>query len=73
MADGEHVRYAQDIQRIQDIVLTLSGSNIDIDDMLELVKEATMLIERCQKKLTHTGLEIDEALKKLEAMNKSDS
>ena len=34
------------------------------------MKEATMLIERCQKKLAHTGLEIDEALKRLETMSK---
>ena len=70
MADVEQTKYAQDIQRIQDIVLALSGRDCDIDNMLELVKEATDLIAKCQDKLAKTGIEIDEALKKLEATSR---
>ena len=59
--------YAQDIQRIQTIVDLLGQKDCDIDDMLKYVNEATELIERCQDKLARTGIQINEALERLDA------
>ena len=60
--------YNQDIQRIQQIVERLSQKDCDIDKMLEYVNEAAVLIERCQQKLTKTGVQIEEALAKLNVL-----
>ncbi|MBO5754172.1 MAG: exodeoxyribonuclease VII small subunit [Proteobacteria bacterium] len=73
MENNEQIKYKNDIQRIQDIIAVLNGRDCDIDDMLGLVKEATMLIERCQNKLAHTGIEIDEALKRLETISRPEN
>ncbi len=64
----EQSTYAQDIQRIQDIVEQLKTKDCDIDNMLSLVNEATALIAKCQNKLTETGLKINQALDMLNAM-----
>ncbi|MBQ8038236.1 MAG: exodeoxyribonuclease VII small subunit, partial [Proteobacteria bacterium] len=64
----EQSTYAQDIQRIQQIVDLLGQKDCDIDKMLELVNEATALIEKCQNKLVSTGIKINAALDKLNAM-----
>ena len=57
--------YAADMRRIQDIVDMLSRNECDIDKLLEYVNEATALIEKCQMKLEKTGLQINEALARL--------
>ena len=66
--DNVQSSYNQDIQRIQHIVERLSQKDCDIDKMLEYVNEAVVLIERCQQKLTKTGIQIDEALAKLNVL-----
>ncbi|MBR4985659.1 MAG: exodeoxyribonuclease VII small subunit [Proteobacteria bacterium] len=67
----EKSTYAQDIQRIQQIVELLGQKDCDIDNMLKLVNEATALIAKCQNKLISTGVQINEALAKLNAMKES--
>ena len=57
--------YNADVQRIQDIIEELK-KNCDVDNMLALVQEASALIKKCQDKLMRTGLEIDDALSKLD-------
>lgn len=61
--------YAEDIQRIEAILEKLNQNDCDIDKMLDYVNEATVLLERCNQKLAKTGVQIDEALKKLNDMN----
>ena len=60
--------YNQDIQRINDIIQKLSSPDCDIDKMLDYVKEASVLLQRCNEKLSKTGMEVQEAL---EALNKT--
>ncbi len=57
--------YAADMKRIQDIVDMLGRNECDIDKLLEYVNEATALIEKCQMKLEKTGLQINDALARL--------
>lgn len=64
----EQTTYAQDVQRIQDIINKLSEKDCDIDKMLDYVNEAAELIEKCNKKLSQTGIQIDSALNKLNEM-----
>ena len=60
--------YADDIQRINLILEKLSQKDCDIDKMLDYVNEAAALLERCNQKLAKTGIQIDEALNKLNDM-----
>ncbi len=61
--------YAEDIQQIEAILEKLNQNDCDIDKMLEYVNKASVLLERCNQKLAKTGIQIDEALKKLNDMN----
>ena len=66
--ERNHASYSSDVQRIEDIIDMLK-KGCDIDEMLSLVKEATDLITRCQAVLARTGIQIDEALQRLERTN----
>lgn len=65
MPENPSSSYNQDIQRINDIIQKLASQDCDIDKMLDYVNEASALIQRCNDKLTKTGLEVEEVLKKL--------
>lgn len=61
----EQSRYADNVERINQIIEQLRNKDCDIDDMLSLVNEAVDLIDRCQHKLGQTGIKINQALERL--------
>lgn len=63
-SESNESTYAQDIQKVEDIVDKISNG-CDIDEMLELVSEAARLLNRCNEKLGKTGLQMEEVLKEL--------
>ena len=61
----EQSRYADNVERINQIIELLRNKDCDIDDMLNLVNEAADLIDKCQQKLGQTGIKINQALQRL--------
>lgn len=57
--------FEEAIDRIEEIVNTLSEEHIELLDALELFKEATELIVLCNKTLKNAELTVEEYKKKL--------
>ncbi|MCH7400489.1 exodeoxyribonuclease VII small subunit [Belliella kenyensis] len=59
--ENENLSYDQAIKRIEEIVSILEEGNKGIDQLSELVKEASTLVKRCREKLRNTEIEINKA------------
>lgn len=58
--------YDKAIQRIEEIVNLLESGEKGMDELSELVKEASKLVKKCNEKLRMTEDEINRALKETE-------
>lgn len=58
--------YDKAIQRIEEIVVLLESGEKGMDELSELVNEASKLVKKCKEKLRMTEEEINLALKDTE-------
>lgn len=57
--------YKEAIDRINEIVTTIEGDDLDIDELTAFVKEATTLIGTCKDKLQNAETDLQSSLDKL--------
>lgn len=57
--------YKEAMNRINEIVTTIEGDDLDIDELTALVKEATGLIASCKTKLQNAETDLQTSLDKL--------
>jgi len=57
--------YKESINRINEIVEIIEGGEVDIDELTDLVKEATNLIATCKDKLQNAEIDLQTSLDKL--------
>lgn len=58
--------YTDSLSRIEEIVDIIENQQPDIDDLSNLVKEATQLIKGCKLKLKSTEAELNDSLENLD-------
>ncbi|WP_114749360.1 exodeoxyribonuclease VII small subunit [Pleomorphovibrio marinus] len=61
MKNNKVFSYDKAMQRIEQIVEQLEGDDKSIDELADLVKEASSLVKDCKKKLKDTEGEISKA------------
>ena len=52
------MNYEQSAKRLEEIVSTLEGGNLSLDDSLKLYEEGAVLSENCRKMLSQAKLKI---------------
>ncbi len=57
--------YTEAINRINEIVNSVESTDLDIDELTSLVKEATLLIGSCKDKLQNAETDLQTSLEKL--------
>lgn len=62
---SDQLSYKEALDRINSIVERIENDDPDIDELSNLVKEATQLISQCKAKLENTEAEIQSSLEKL--------
>lgn len=48
------------IERLEEVVESLSGSNIELENMISLYEEGQLLKEHCQKRLDEAKMKVEE-------------
>jgi exodeoxyribonuclease VII small subunit len=61
-----NVKYSEAVKRLEEILENVDRSNVGIDELADLVKEASDLIKSCRSILMNTEQNVQEALKTLE-------
>ncbi len=59
------ISYTDAINRINEIVNAVENTDLDIDELTSLVKEATALIGSCKDKLQNAETDLQTSLEKL--------
>lgn len=58
--------YQEAITRIQEIVRLLETGDIEVDELIKLIEEATGLIQFCSTRLTSIDKEVSQLLQQLD-------
>jgi len=61
-----NMKYSEAVKRLEEILENVDRSNVGIDELADLVKEASDLIKNCRSILTSTEQSVQEALEELE-------
>jgi len=61
-----NMKYSEAVKRLEEILENVDRSNVGIDELADLVKEASDLIKNCRSILTSTEQNVQEALEDLE-------
>jgi len=61
-----NVKYSEAVKRLEEILENVDRSNVGIDELADLVKEASDLIKTCRSILTNTERNVQESLEDLE-------
>jgi len=61
------MKYSEAVKRLEEILENVDRSNVGIDELADLVKEASDLIKNCRSILTSTEQNVQEALEELDA------
>jgi exodeoxyribonuclease VII small subunit len=61
-----NVKYSEAVKRLEEILEDIDRSNVGIDELADLVKEASDLIKTCRFILKGTEQSVQESLKNLE-------
>ena len=59
-------KYTEAFEELQEIVSDMEDGNISVDELVEKVKRATVLIRVCKAKLSATEGDVQKILKELE-------
>jgi exodeoxyribonuclease VII small subunit len=60
------MKYSEAVKRLEEILENVDRSNVGIDELADLVKEASDLIKNCRSILTSTEQNVQESLEELE-------
>ena len=60
------MKYSEAVKRLEEILENVDRSNVGIDELADLVKEASDLIKACRSILISTERNVQEALEDLE-------
>ena len=60
------MKYSEAVKRLEEILENVDRSDVGIDELADLVKEASDLIKTCRGILTSTEQNVQEALEDLE-------
>ena len=58
--------FAQTLEELEDILQSIEGEEVDIDDLADQVERASELITRCRQKIKRTKTRISEVMGKEE-------
>jgi len=58
----DSLKYGEARKRLEQILKDIEGSEVDVDDLSEMVKEAAELIQLCRKKLEKTRVEVEKVV-----------
>jgi exodeoxyribonuclease VII small subunit len=58
----EKFNYTKAIKRLEEIIEQIDNGQLEIDQLSEKLKEATLLLAKCQKKLTQTNGEVEKTM-----------
>jgi len=61
-----NIKYSEAVKRLEEILENVDRSNVGIDELADLVKEASDLIKNCRSILTSTERNVQESLEELE-------
>jgi len=61
-----NIKYSEAVKRLEAILENIDRSNVGIDELADLVKEAADLIKNCRALLTSTEQSVKESLEALE-------
>ena len=61
-----NIKYSEAVKRLEEILENVDRSNVGIDELADLVKEASDLIKTCRSILTSTERNVQESLEDLE-------
>lgn len=62
---SNQLSYKEALEKINSIVERIENDDPDIDELSNMVKEATSLISQCKEKLENTEADIQSSLEKL--------
>jgi exodeoxyribonuclease VII small subunit len=60
-----NMKYSEAVKRLEEILENVDRSNVGIDELADLVKEASDLIKNCRNILTSTEQNVQESLEEL--------
>lgn len=63
----DDIKYADALERLNEIVAELEDSQIDVDELAAVVNEAVALIAICRTRLSSTQTAVEQALSNLRA------
>jgi len=66
LMSAANVKYGEAVKRLEEILENVDRSNVGIDELADLVKEASDLIKNCRSILINTEERVQETLKTLE-------
>jgi len=61
-----NIKYSEAVKRLEEILDSIDRSNVGIDELADLVKEAADLIKICRSVLKNTEESVNESLNALE-------
>ncbi len=65
--------FAQTLEELENILESIEGEEVDIDDLADQVERASVLIATCRKKIERTQTRVSSAISGLKAEHDSDS
>jgi len=60
-----NIKYSEAVKRLEEILDNIDRSNVGVDELADLVKEASDLIKICRSILKNTEQSVQESLKNL--------
>ena len=60
------LKYGEARQKLEEILREIEGSEVDVDDLSDRVKEAAELIQICRDKLQKTRAEVEKVVSEME-------
>jgi len=64
--NSTNMKYSEAVKRLEEILESIDRSDVGIDELADLVKEAADLIKNCRALLTSTEQSVKESLEALE-------
>jgi len=61
-----NIKYSEAVKRLEEILESIDRSNVGVDELADLVKEASDLIKICRSILKNTEQSVQESLKNLD-------
>ena len=63
------IKYAQALEKLEEIIKQIENEEIDIDELSQKVQEASALIKVCREKVTRAELEVKDVVDSFDKEN----